>query len=300
MVDSTTALSSLPTELLAKIAREIYEDELEAALLAETVSKTLRALSTVSRAWNQVAQSLLYRSIAIRESDGFVCQLQFLLQTLESKPQLASVVRELTFQVRGTRMLTGKDEYYYSQIARIASCCPNLTRLDLGSCRSMGDNELLSIVQNCRPLHELSISACENVTSGGLGKVLPFLTNLRKLDVAGVLKIDDECLRDIVRTCPLLEDLDMWKTSITPTGVLSIVELTAKLAFLNVSPFGELNEAEMETIRIQRPPDFKITSRIHHGIYGDSDSDWSYSSDDNLSDLFENDWTSDDDSVSLD
>ncbi|KAI9093534.1 hypothetical protein DFS34DRAFT_267709 [Phlyctochytrium arcticum] len=259
------------------------------------VPKPLLALSTVSHTWSQVAHSFMYRSIIIRENDRRVCRLQLLVRTLESKPRLASLVRKLTFEVRaGGGIKAGQDLFYYGQIARIGSLCQNLTRLDLGPCWPMGDADLLRIVENYRSLREFSIAGCEKITPKGLRKVLPFLTNLRKLDAANVDKINDDCLRAIVQTCPLLEYLDVWKTKITPTGVLSIVDLAPKFATLNVSPFSRLNASELETMRIQRPPDFKITARNQHEIYRDSDSDGSYFSDYDLDDLCN--WTSDDDS----
>ncbi|KAI9088831.1 hypothetical protein DFS34DRAFT_268000 [Phlyctochytrium arcticum] len=281
MVDSTTTLSSLPTELLAKIAGQVNEEEQDEALdPGRRVFETLLALSTVSHAWNQVTQPLIYRSIAIRDSDRFPRQLEILLHTLESKPRLASLVRELTFELWSSGVVASKD--LFAQVARIASLSQNLTRLDLGSCWSMEDDDLLKIVEKCRSLEELSIATCEKISSGGLRKVLPFLTNLRKLDVAELFRIDDECLRDIVRACPLLEDLDLWKTSVTSTGVLSIVDLAAKLASLNLSPSGEPHDSEMETMRIKKPPHFKITAYDHHESYGDSNSGGSYFSDNDL------------------
>ncbi|KAI9094827.1 hypothetical protein DFS34DRAFT_224593 [Phlyctochytrium arcticum] len=186
MVDPKTtssALSRLPTELLAKIAGDINDDE------------TLRALSTVSHAWNQVAQPLLFRSIDFRTARHSPSQVQLLLKTLGRKTKLASSVRELR--------LVG-------------------TKLDFNSCLTMKDGDLLAIVEKCKSLDDLSIAMCDKITSTGFGKILPYLTNVRKLNIADIAKLDDDYLRDIAKMCPLLENLDVWRTSVTRTGISSI------------------------------------------------------------------------------
>ncbi|KAI9088830.1 hypothetical protein DFS34DRAFT_268007 [Phlyctochytrium arcticum] len=144
----------------------------------------------------------------------------------------------------------------------------------------MKDEDLLDMVGKCRSLEELSIASCEQISSQGLGKVLLSLTNLRKLDVAGVYKLDDDCFRDIAKMCPLLEDLDLWSTSVTRTGVSSVMELAPKLATLNLSQSSKIDDSEMDAIMNAKPPHVKITHYNHHDIYKlDSNSAYSQYSD---------------------
>ncbi|KAI9094857.1 hypothetical protein DFS34DRAFT_225778 [Phlyctochytrium arcticum] len=250
-----TGSPRLPTELLVKIASEIKDRQV------------LLALSTVSHVWKQVAEPLLYRSLHFWDSEHLPKTLQLLSQLLESKPQLASLVTELRF------IKYGEDEGVDPNVPKLASLCPNLTRLNLSYCETLEDQELLNIVRNCKSLEELSIEDCWEITSQGLGLMLPFLKNLRRLNVATV-HLDDDCFRNIAKTCPLLEDLDLSSTDITRAGVSSIMELATSLRSLNLWECSKITSSELEAIMNEKPPHVKIPPYLPYDTKYQHDDDF--------------------------
>ncbi|KAI9094305.1 hypothetical protein DFS34DRAFT_242653 [Phlyctochytrium arcticum] len=254
------ANSRLPTEILAKIVDEIDD------------TKTLLALSFISHAWHQVVQSVLYRSIKLWNVNRVRPQLQLLLRTLENKPQLANFVRELKVRGFSQSATTASriSREVYAEISSFASQCPNLARLTLRSCMQMGDQDLLGIVEKCTSLEELSIAGCCMISSKGLSMILPFLKNVRKLDLAEVLNLGDDGLCDIPKMCPLLEDLDLWRTRATPPGVSSIMKLSPKLVSLNLSKQCGINRLEMRALKNEKPSHLTITVHDLHDDHWDS------------------------------
>ncbi|KAI9094347.1 hypothetical protein DFS34DRAFT_595728 [Phlyctochytrium arcticum] len=225
--------SRLPIETMAVIAGEIDD------------VKTLRDLSSVSLAWHQVTQSMRYRSIAFRASLGFRSQIQLLLRTLKKNPQLGGFVQELKVRGHGSNHPQNHPAYnadFYAEMGSLASLCPNVTRLDLSSF-IIEDQDLMGILEN---------SCCLGITSNGFVKVLPFLKNLRKLDVS-VDNLDDKCFCEISQMCPLLEDLSLWFTSVTRTGLSSIMELATNLKSLNLPLSYRTRLSEMEAIMKEKP-----------------------------------------------
>ncbi|KAI9094826.1 hypothetical protein DFS34DRAFT_664332 [Phlyctochytrium arcticum] len=85
-------------------------------------------------------------------------------------------------------------------VPKLASLCPNLTILNMAYCETPEDQELLNIVRNCKSLEELSIENCWEITSQGLGLMLPLLKNLRTLSVAN-FEISGDCLLEIAKMC---------------------------------------------------------------------------------------------------
>ncbi|KAI9101834.1 hypothetical protein DFS34DRAFT_591660 [Phlyctochytrium arcticum] len=156
MVDSVTSLSSLPTELLAKIAGEIIGD-----------------------------------SYPGYEFDGPIppfSPLQLVLQDLEKNPRLASFVQKLSFSDPPGSMELGLwgGAAQLARLKRLVSLCPNLKVLEVcfhGDNPSESDQDLLDMVEACRSLEELYLQHCHEITSQGLREALPFLKNLRKLSL---------------------------------------------------------------------------------------------------------------------
>ncbi|KAI9088852.1 hypothetical protein DFS34DRAFT_689443 [Phlyctochytrium arcticum] len=265
-IDFMMVGSRLPAEILAIITREINED-----------INTLLALSSVSHAWNEAAESVLYRSVQFRKSGRIYFQLQLLLKKLEKKPHLTSFVRHLN--IERWRPYRSIDDQIYTEIASITSVCPNLSRLTLKSCLTMGDQDLLAILENCRSVKEQSISSCDGITSQGFLKVLPFLKNLRKLDVEYVVDFGDDCLSGTAKMCPLLEDLDLSATDVAGNGVSSILELATNLTSLCLWQCYGIGDSEMRAIMKRKPSHVKITASDRQDICdssgtSDSGAEW--------------------------
>ncbi|KAI9094346.1 hypothetical protein DFS34DRAFT_665260 [Phlyctochytrium arcticum] len=133
-------------------------------------------------------------------------------------------------------------------------------------------HDLLGIVEKCGSLEELSIDRCHAITGKALVKVLPFLQNLRKLDVTELSTVDDDCLRGIAKMCPLLEDLVVRGTSITKSGVSFIMEHAINLTSLNLSQCYKIKDSELRAILKGKPPHLTIIASDRHNICGNVDN----------------------------
>ncbi|KAI9092915.1 hypothetical protein DFS34DRAFT_667214 [Phlyctochytrium arcticum] len=236
----------LPNELLAKIAEEVDSDQ------------TLVALSTVSHAWYQHVQPLLYHSIWFLDIKRDVpFRLQVLLQTLRQTPKLGGVVREILLKRYWRNHVNSRQAF--ADLARVISLCPNLTRLHLEASTALLDWDLFRILEMCQSLEELAMNGCSSITAQGFRNVLPFLQHLKKLNVADCSGLDDDCIRDIARFCPLIQDLDLCKTSVTPIGVSLLLEGAVKLACLNLLRSWWMEDSDIEAIINDKPSHVQIT-----------------------------------------
>ncbi|KAI9094859.1 hypothetical protein DFS34DRAFT_627469 [Phlyctochytrium arcticum] len=132
----------------------------------------------------------------------------------------------------------------------------------------MKGGDLLAIVEKCGSLEELSIASCYEMTSEGLGKALPFLKNLRKLDLWELENLNDRCFHAIAKLCPLLEDLNLRETLVMRDGVTTILKFATNLKFLNLSQCSSLHKTALEAIMKEKPPHLEITAIIDEEIYG--------------------------------
>ncbi|KAI9088844.1 hypothetical protein DFS34DRAFT_639967 [Phlyctochytrium arcticum] len=150
------------------------------------------------------------------------------------------------------------------------------------------------MVEKCQSIEELSIGGCYKLTSTGFGKVLPFLKNVRTLNVAHNSQLDDACFRDIAKSCPLLEKLNLQRTRVTQTGVLSILELAAKLTSLDLSHCRKIGDSVMKTLLKEKPPHVTLTTYSEYDIYDNLDSNDSDFSDHFLSESDDGDFDDED------
>ncbi|KAI9088857.1 hypothetical protein DFS34DRAFT_639853 [Phlyctochytrium arcticum] len=239
--------SRLPIEILVEIAGEIAD------------VNTLYDLSVVSRTWHQVVQPLLYCSIPFQDMPLIRPQLQLLLKTLERNQHLASFVRDVKLTSYGrVRSLARSD--FYAEIARLVHQSSNLTSLEVTD-SSIEDHELPGILENCTSLVELSLAGCYNITSNGIIKALSLLKNVQRLKLSAVAtRLDDNCLCGIVKMCPLLEDLDLWNTSVARSRVSYIMKLATRLRSLNLPQGRKITDLEMRDIMNEKPSYLTITA----------------------------------------
>ncbi|KAI9094860.1 hypothetical protein DFS34DRAFT_627471 [Phlyctochytrium arcticum] len=257
-----TVGSRLPIEVLARIASEIYEDDDQ-----DDQDATLFALCTVSRAWNQVAQPFLFRSLHFHLSKGVSSRNVLLRAVLLQEPRLGRWVQEIKIRSKGSGQYK-READHFRDIAHLVSLCPNLKKLDLTSCWELLDQDLLAIVESCKSLEELSIAICHKITNEGFGKALPLLKGLRKLSVWSVEKLNDTSLVAIAKLCPLLEGLNLRETSVTRAGVSSLMEFATKLTSVNLSQCSRIKKSEIAAIKKEKPSQLKIMAYTEAEIYG--------------------------------
>ena len=89
----------------------------------------------------------------------------------------------------------------------------------------------------------LSLSECRNLSDTGVAK-LSQLKYLRKLDLLGCSKIEDEGLRSIGKHFKFIQDLDLGGTSITATGLRDLVQLSPSLQKVCIMGCKKLNNSD--------------------------------------------------------
>lgn len=91
-----------------------------------------------------------------------------------------------------------------------------------------------------RGLQVLSLSECRNVTDLGIKKVTE-LRYLRKLDVLGCIKIEDEGVKAIGANFPYLEELNLGGINVTITGLQDLVASSKHLQHVFIKGCKRLN-----------------------------------------------------------
>ena len=94
-----------------------------------------------------------------------------------------------------------------------------------------------------RGLQVLSLSECRNVTDMGMRK-LTELRYLRKLNVLGCIKIEDEGVKSIGANFPYLEELDLGGTSTTINGLQELVNNAKHLKSVFIKGCKRLNVSD--------------------------------------------------------
>ena len=94
-----------------------------------------------------------------------------------------------------------------------------------------------------RGLKVLSLSECRNLSDVGIAK-LSQLKYLRKLDLLGCSKIEDEGLRSIGKNFKFINDLDLGGTSITANGLRDLVQLSPTLQRVCIMGCKKLNNSD--------------------------------------------------------
>lgn len=89
----------------------------------------------------------------------------------------------------------------------------------------------------------LSLSECRNLSDVGIAK-LSQLKYLRKLDLLGCSKIEDEGLRSIGKQFKFINDLDLGGTSITAQGLRDLVQLSPTLQRVCIMGCKKLNNSD--------------------------------------------------------
>ncbi|KAL2228937.1 UNVERIFIED_CONTAM: EIN3-binding F-box protein 1 [Sesamum indicum] len=111
-----------------------------------------------------------------------------------------------------------------TSLAMVGKLCPQLHHLDLSGLCGITDAGLLPLLESCETgLAKVNLSDCSNLTDEvvlALARLHGETLELLNLD--GCQKITDASLAALAESCPLLNDLDVSKCSITDTGVVAL------------------------------------------------------------------------------
>ncbi|KAL8037511.1 hypothetical protein ABFX02_11G044400 [Erythranthe guttata] len=108
-----------------------------------------------------------------------------------------------------------------TSLAMVGKLCPNLHHLDLSGLCGITDGGLLPLLESCQTgLARVNLSHCSNLTD----EVVFALARchggtLELLNLENCQKITDESLTALADSCPLLNDLDLARCTITDAGV---------------------------------------------------------------------------------
>lgn len=99
-----------------------------------------------------------------------------------------------------------------------------------------------------RGLQILSLSECRNISDGGLSKITE-LKYLRRLNLLGCIKLEDEGLRCIAHQFPFLQELDLGSTNVTAPGLQDLVANSNSLRIVSVKGCKKLNNSDDQILR---------------------------------------------------
>lgn len=125
-----------------------------------------------------------------------------------------------------------------TSLAMVGKLCPQLHHLDLSGLCGITDAGLLPLLECCEAgLAKVNLSECLNLTDEvvfALARLHGGTLELLNLD--GCQKISDASLVALSDSCPLLNDLDVSKCSITDSGVVALSQgVQSNLQVLSLS-----------------------------------------------------------------
>lgn len=111
-----------------------------------------------------------------------------------------------------------------SSLALVGKLCPKLHNLDLSGLSGITDTCLIPLLESCETgLSKVNLSGCSNLSDDivlALVRLHGRMLELVNLD--GCNKITDASLVALSKSCPLLNDLDVSRCSITDSGVAAL------------------------------------------------------------------------------
>lgn len=110
-----------------------------------------------------------------------------------------------------------------TSLAMVGKLCPQLHHLDLSGLCGITDTGLLPLLECCEGLAKVNLSECSNLTDEVvLALARLHGSTLELLNLDGCPKISDATLDALADSCPLLNDLDVSRCSITDAGVAAL------------------------------------------------------------------------------
>lgn len=139
-----------------------------------------------------------------------------------------------------------------ASLAIVGKLCPQLHHIDLSGLCGITDAGLLPLLESCESgIARVNLSDCLNLTD----EVVLVLTRLHGetlevLNLEGCRKVTDASLVAIAENCPLLNDLDVSKCSITDFGVSALsYGVQLNLQVLSLSGCSKVSNKSMPCFR---------------------------------------------------
>lgn len=125
-----------------------------------------------------------------------------------------------------------------TSLAMVGQLCPQLHHLDLSGLCGITDAGLLPLLECCKGgLVKVNLSECSNLTDETVLALSRLHgSTIEMLNLDGCQKITDASLAALANSCPLLNDLDVSKCTITDSGVFSLsLGIQSNLQVLSLS-----------------------------------------------------------------
>lgn len=111
-------------------------------------------------------------------------------------------------------------------IVTMGLCCPSLENLDLSELTNLSDEAITSVMEGCGDhLVSLNLTNCTNITYVAVAAIASHCVDLECLTLDGCYRVGDNGLHMLATECISLKELDLSGTSITDSGLRSLVTM---------------------------------------------------------------------------
>ncbi|XP_031487887.1 EIN3-binding F-box protein 1-like [Nymphaea colorata] len=116
-------------------------------------------------------------------------------------------------------------------LAAVGKICPRLQQVAFSGLTGITDMGFFSFIESCEgELVKVNLNGCENLTDNAVTRlVMHHGGSLQVLNLGGCRRVTDVSLKALLMNCPLLQDLDMSRCSITDRGIVSLRSSTKEL-----------------------------------------------------------------------
>ncbi|CAH1788414.1 unnamed protein product, partial [Owenia fusiformis] len=145
----------------------------------------------------------------------------------------------------------------YHQVAvALADNCKQLKSVDFWRSKTLGNDGLIALANNCPLLEELDLGWCNNLrsTSGCFVQVAKNCPNLRKIFLTANRSVCDDDLQALAKYSSNLEQLDILGTrEVTVEMAILVLESCKKLTFFDVSFCAGLDFLAVQNLQRNYP-----------------------------------------------
>ncbi|XP_024391687.1 EIN3-binding F-box protein 1 isoform X2 [Physcomitrium patens] len=123
-----------------------------------------------------------------------------------------------------TLNVTGCKNVGVEPVVKMCLRCPLLENLDLSQMVDLNDEAIISVIEGCgEHLVSLNLTNCKNITDVVVAAIASHCGDLERLILDGCYQVGDSGLQMLAAACPSLKELDLSGTSITDSGLRSLV-----------------------------------------------------------------------------
>ncbi|QPG74312.1 hypothetical protein FOA43_001639 [Brettanomyces nanus] len=180
---------------------------------ASTKSSNMYNCMLVNRLWFAVTRDILYENVFFESDDQMAkfnptsceikCKTMVLHKLRTTKQSQVDYIAEHVNPIN----LKWIEFYICPRLAPPTSICTSaLVKLSIPGCRSINDDDLVSIIKKTPNLKTLDLRACEMITDASLYQVAQYCKSLETLNVGRHMKgdlVSDYSICPIVRNCPI-------------------------------------------------------------------------------------------------